>query len=115
MGALGQDSLGLLGGGGGGGGLAQGPLACLAWGNEQSFSSIGPLAAQLLVSLCCHVLSGAVVWGCHRVPPPSSGSPGHVCQGSVLSGKRRKALGSVGPFCQEVGILGLAKSTAPCQ
>lgn len=79
-------------------GLAQGPAAWQRWGNAQSLSPFGALAAQLWASLCCHLLL-VLLSGVPRdaiSPPPSSGSSGHASQGPGLSGLRQ-------PLCQVVG------------
>lgn len=109
---------GLWGVGGITGGLAQGPLVCLAVGHcaelllSWTFSCTA-LGISMLPSsswCCCLVMPGGAA-----TLPPSSGSLGHVSQGPELSGKRKRALGLIGPLCQAVGISELAESTEPCQ
>lgn len=87
---------------------ASGPSAWQWWGNAGRATP--GLDLGLRGSWHLYLMLPSSSWCCCLVMPrgatslpPSSGSPGHVSQGSGLSGKRRGALGTAGPFCQAVG------------
>lgn len=86
-------------------GLAQpGPSGPLGGGSvSRAFSSIGPLAARLLVYVSCH-LPGAVVWRCHRVPPPCLPPVallGMSAKGLGCLERRGELLALPGPFTRQ--------------